>query len=73
MTYLLHGIQLVSAILVVVLVLVQSPQTDIGGFGSEGASFIHTRRGTEKLIFVLTIIAATLFALSSLAYIILIR
>jgi protein translocase SecG subunit len=73
MTYLIHIIQLVSAVLSVVLVLIQVPQTDIGGFGSEGVSFIHTRRGSEKFIFVLTIVAASLFALSSLAYIILTR
>lgn len=69
----MHIIQMASAGLSLILVLSQSPQTDIGGSGGESLSFIHTRRGAEKLLFILTIIVGVIFALSSLAVIVLTR
>ena len=71
MTHILHIIQIVSAVLTIVLVLIQNPQTDTGGFGGgDNASFAHSRRGAEKVIFRLTIIMAIVFALTSIAVIV---
>lgn len=66
MTGILHIIQIVSALLTIVLVLLQRSSGDMGSaFGDN--SFFQTRRGGERFFFVLTIIAGAVFALSSLA------
>jgi len=57
-------ITLVSMILMVILILVQTRGASLGaGLGSAG-EVNTTRRGTEKTIFQLTIICAIVFALS---------
>lgn len=57
-------IALVSMILMVILILVQTRGASLGaGLGSAG-EVNTTRRGTEKTIFQLTIICALVFALS---------
>jgi protein translocase SecG subunit len=57
--------RIVIAILLVVLII---PQGSGGGLGSAfgGASY-HTRRGMEKGIFHLTIVAAVIFVVLSIA------
>lgn len=69
----MHIIQMASAGLSIILVLTQSPQTDLNGSGGESLSFVHTRRGFERLLFILTIIVGIIFALSSLAVVVLTR
>lgn len=60
-------ITLVLGVVLIVLILLQRPQTDsAGAFSSEGGSAAHTRRGAEKTIFRATILVAVLFALSSI-------
>jgi protein translocase SecG subunit len=72
MTYTLQIIQIVSSILLIVLVLMQRSQTDSGGMvGGDGGSFLQTRRGAERFLFIFTVIIAIIFAGSSLASIIL--
>jgi len=57
-------ITLVSMVLMVILILVQTRGASLGaGLGSAG-EVNTTRRGTEKTIFQLTIICAIVFALS---------
>ena len=57
-------ITLISMILMVLLILVQTRGASLGaGLGSAG-EVNTTRRGTEKTIFQLTIICAIVFALS---------
>ena len=65
MTHALHVIQIVSAFLIIALVLLQRASPDVGG-GTESASFSQTRRGSEKFLFYLTIVAALAFAIASI-------
>ncbi|MCF7843809.1 preprotein translocase subunit SecG [Candidatus Gracilibacteria bacterium] len=67
MFHLLSIVQLILAILLVVLVLIQRANTDASGaLGADGGSnnAAHEKRGTEKSLHRLTIIVATLFVLS---------
>lgn len=66
-------ITIVSAILMTILILVQVRGAGLGaGLGGSGASEMNTtRRGSDKTIFNLTIIMATIFALSILLALIL--
>lgn len=74
MAQILQIIQIVSSLILVVLVLLQRTSGDTGmSFGSDGGSFMQTRRGAERLIFVSTIIIAIIFAGASLASLILLR
>lgn len=59
MAHTLSIIQIISAIALVVLVLLQRTQGDMGG-SSEG-SFMQTRRGAEKFLFFTTIVVALIF------------
>ncbi len=71
MTYTLQIIQIVTSVLLIVLVLMQRSQGDSGGMlGGEGGSFLQTRRGAERFLFILTVIVAIAFAGVSLAAII---
>lgn len=61
-------IQLTLSVLLVVAVLFQRADNDLGaGFGGEGSGTRFTRRGFEKLLFNATIVLAVLFGLSALA------
>lgn len=55
-------IQIVLAVLLGTLILLQPTDADAGGsFGGGAVSTWHTRRGGEKVIFLGTIIVAILF------------
>ena len=57
-------ITIISAVFIVLLVLVQTRGASLGA-GLGGGAEVHTvRRGTEKTIFQMTILAALAFALS---------
>ncbi len=74
MTHTLQIIQIIASIALIILVLIQRSQGDAGGmFGGEGTSFLQTRRGAERFIFVLTVIVAIVFVAGSFASIILAR
>ena len=62
-------IQISLAVILMAGVLVQQSEAGLGsGFGGDGFSNAHhTKRGSEKFIFVLTIVIAILFASSCLA------
>lgn len=61
---------LVSAILTVLLILLQQRGASLGaGFGSSGELYT-TRRGLEKSLFVATIVFACIFVISILALLI---
>lgn len=74
MVYLLSIVQLVLAILLIALVLIQRANTDASGaFGADGGSGAALeKRGAEKSLHRITIAVAILFALS-LAYPLLVR
>lgn len=67
----LQSIQIILAIAIIILVLIQRPSNDANStpVGSEG-SFSHTKRGAERFFYVLTIITAVLFAAISLAVVV---
>lgn len=66
MDKILQIVQLVAAILLVVFILIQQRGAGLGGiFGGE-SGFYRTKRGAEKIIFILTIILAVVFIAASL-------
>lgn len=66
MKQILMIVQIVLAVLLVVVILLQHRGTSLGGaFGGEGAVY-RSRRGAEKFLFYLTIILAVLFAILSI-------
>jgi len=60
----LNIIQIILGILIVIFVLLQQQDT---GFYSQGTNMPRTRRGTEKLLYNMTIIVGILFILISIA------
>jgi protein translocase SecG subunit len=63
--------QIILGVLFILLVLLQSKGTGLGStFGGEMA-FYRTKRGTERIIFYLTCIIATLFLVVSVVRIVL--
>lgn len=64
-------IQILASIILMAVILIQSKGTGLSsGFGSFG-EFYRSKRGMEKTIFIVTIILATLFLLTSIANILL--
>jgi len=62
----LRAVELLLAIALVVLILMQSRGTSLGSvFGQEGSVF-HTRRGAERILFNVTIAVALAFLLIAL-------
>lgn len=61
MEYLLDIIQIISAILLIIAILLQGRGAGVSGiFGGEGTVY-QTRRGVEKFLFILTIILSIIF------------
>lgn len=62
----LQILQLVIAVFLIAVILIQSRGAGLGGvFGGEGGVY-RTKRGAEKIIFILTIILAALFIVISI-------
>jgi protein translocase SecG subunit len=62
-------IQIVLAVILLTAILLQKTGSQIGGaFGGSDnfSSAFHTRRGFEKTLFIITIVTAILFAVSTL-------
>ncbi len=62
-------IQIVLAVILMIAILLQRTGAQIGGaFGGSDnfSSAFHTRRGFEKTLFIISIVIAILFALSTL-------
>ena len=59
-------IQIILAILVILIIIIQQKGTGLGSTFGGNIGFYSTRRGAEKLLFNLTIILAILFILASL-------
>lgn len=69
MKSLLPYIQIILSVLLVAAILLQRTGAQVGGaFGGSDnfSSAFHTRRGFEKVLFIVTIIIAILFAVSAL-------
>jgi len=60
-------IQVVLGVLLIAGILIQQSEAGLGAaFGGSGdAGFKHTRRGSERVIFISTVVVAILFALSA--------
>jgi len=70
MATILHSIQIGSALLLIVLILLQRPSTgDTGNFGDSG-SFMQTRRGSERFFFIFTVIVALILLAACLGVIV---
>lgn len=70
--------QVVTSVLIVGLVLLQEKSSGVGGaFGGGGGSgggdsgFYQTRRGLEKIVFILTIIAVIAFVILAASHLVL--
>ncbi len=65
--------QIISAAVLLVLILIQGKGAGLSGvFGGEG-NIYRTKRGAERVIFVLTIVVAVMFLLIALSNHLLIR
>ena len=60
-------VQIFISILLITLILSQAKGAGLGSAWGGGSEFYSTRRGVEKIIFIATIILATLFLLLSIA------
>jgi preprotein translocase subunit SecG len=66
----IDSIQLISAVLLVIVILLQSRGSGLGSaFGGEGNVY-RTKRGVEKYLFILTIILSIIFLGTALANVI---
>lgn len=63
--------EIVLGLLLITLIVLQSKGTGMGSTFGGDMGFYGTKRGAEKMLFVLTIIVATLFLLNSLIGVIL--
>ncbi|MEI6304776.1 MAG: preprotein translocase subunit SecG [Candidatus Taylorbacteria bacterium] len=69
MKSLLPYIQIILSVVLVAIILLQRTGAQVGGaFGGNDnfSSAFHTRRGMEKILFIITIVVAILFAVSAL-------
>jgi len=67
MIKILQIVELVIAILLVVVVLIQQRGTGLGGaFGSESAAY-YTRRGFEKFLYYATIVLGSIYVIIAIA------
>ena len=64
-------IQVFIAILLIVTILIQARGAGLGEAWGGSSEFFTSRRGTEKIIFLATIVLAILFLLSSIVSLIL--
>ncbi len=71
MAHILHLVQIISSLVLIGLVLLQRTQGDSGSSFGDNTSFLQTRRGAERFLFVATVVVAVIFVGASLAVIIL--
>lgn len=60
-------VQIVVAIVLIGVILLQARGSGLSAFGSSDSSIYHTRRGFEKTLFQFTIILAAAWVLISIA------
>ena len=67
---LLDIIQVILAVILIAVILLQNQGAGLGAaFGGEGSAY-RTKRGPEKILFIITIVVSTLFLLTALANVI---
>lgn len=67
MVTLANIVQLVTAVVLIVFVLLQQRGSGLGGAFGGGGEVYQTKRGVEKGLFIATIIVGVLFVLAGLA------
>lgn len=60
-------IQIILAVIITSFILLQAQGSGLGTSWSGGGETYHTRRGVERVIFIMTIVAIVLFAAISIA------
>lgn len=70
MRLIINILQIIFAVALLILILLQAKGTGLGSTWGGSGEFYTSKRGVEKIVFNATIIACVLFALSSLALII---
>ncbi len=73
MNSILLWIQIILAIIIILGILAQKSNAGLGGAfgaGNDGATTYHTKRGFEKFLFFLTIIASVIFVALTLVQVI---
>ena len=67
-TRILPYIQIILSIILIGAILLQQSDAGVGGVlgGGDAGGLYHTRRGSEKFIFIMTIVVAVLLTVSSL-------
>ncbi len=66
MNQILLIVQIITGLLTIVLVILQSKGTGIGSTFGGDMGFYSTKRGAEKMLFIFTIVVATIFFITSL-------
>ncbi len=66
-TNILPYLQIILSIILIAAILLQQSSAGVGGAlgGGDGGGLYNTRRGFEKFLFILTIVIAILFVISS--------
>ena len=64
-------VQIILSSIIVVSVLLQAQGTGLGSTWGGGGETFHTRRGVEKVVYYLTMVALALFVVTSIAVIVL--
>lgn len=63
----LPWVQIVLSVVMTILILLQRSDASLGSaFGGTDSTTVYTRRGTERILFSMTVTVAILFALSAL-------
>lgn len=58
--------QIILSLILIILVTLQSKETSLGsGFSSVTQGGLHTKRGPEKMIYIITVIVAIIFVIFS--------
>jgi protein translocase SecG subunit len=68
MATILPYIQIILSVVLIVLILMQQSEAGLGSAfgGGDGGSGHHTRRGSDRVIFIASIVVGALFALSAI-------
>lgn len=61
----IYIIQIVLAVLLILIIIIQQKGTGMGGTFGGDLGFYRTKRGAEKLLFYVTIVLSVCFILSS--------
>ena len=70
MNELITGFQILVSVLLVAAIVIQSRGTGLGTAWGGTGEFYRSKRGVEKILFIVTIVLATLFLITSIVNIV---